>query len=803
MKFALSLTAILLLSCFFIIGSALAQLPSSYDLRDVSGTDYVTSVKSQTGGTCWTHGAMAAMEGNLLMTGNWDAAGESGEPNLAEYHLDWWNGFNQHNNDDIEPPDGAGLEVHQGGDYRVTTAYLSRGEGAVRDIDGQSYSTAPLRSDPSYHYYYARHVEWYVAETDLSNIDLIKEKVMSEGVMGTCLCYDASFMSGYIHYQPPSSALEPNHAVAIIGWDDAKVTQAPEPGAWLIKNSWGASWGESGYFWISYYDKHCGQHPEMGAISFQDVVPMPYDRFYYHDYHGWRNTRTDVSEAFNAYTAQGADQGAEMISAVSFFSADDNVTYTVKVYDRFESGVLLDELATQTGLFEYSGYHTVDLDTPLLLTEGDDFYVYVQFSSGGHPYDQTSDIPVLLGAKYRTIVESNSNPGESYYYDGVNWVDLYTDDTTANFCIKALVVDAPFLEINLPDGAPQYLTPGEPTTFSVEITDGGEIYLPGSATLFYRYDGGTYLTESLTSLGGNLFEATLPEANCDDIPEFYISAEGEGKSLVLNPPDAPTDVYTALVGTPLTILHDDFETDLGWTVENLGASRGFWQRGVPVDDDGWDYDPATDGDGSGQCYLTENTLGNTDIDDGSVRLTSPTFSLIDGGSVEYDYYLYLTNSDGGIDRLLVEANDDDGTGTWFEVARHDTDGGLNWKHHVITEDVFLTVGLNLTNRMVIRFTANDDDPQSIVEAGIDGFLVTSLECENAYICGDVDGNSEGPDVADLTYLVAYLFTSGPPPPVIAAANIDGVTGTGGPIDVSDLTYFVEYLFLGGPLPICE
>lgn len=43
-----------------------------------------------------------------------------------------------------------------------------------------------------------------------------------------------------------------NHAILLVGWDDAK-------GAWLLKNSWGPAWGVNGFMWIKYGTCNVGQ----------------------------------------------------------------------------------------------------------------------------------------------------------------------------------------------------------------------------------------------------------------------------------------------------------------------------------------------------------------------------------------------------------------------------------------------------------------------------------------------------------------------------------------------------------------
>ncbi len=65
---------------------------------------------------------------------------------------------------------------------------------------------------------------------------------------------------------------------------------------------------------------------------------------------------------------------------------------------------------------------------------------------------------------------------------------------------------------------------------------------------------------------------------------------------------------------------------------------------------------------------------------------------------------------------------------------------------------------------------------------------------------DMSGAGGEVAVADLTYLVSFLFLGGDGPPCGDEGNVDGIVDAGGPITVADLTYLVAYLFFGGAPP---
>jgi hypothetical protein len=278
--------------------------------------------------------------------------------------------------------------------------------------------------------------------------------------------------------------------------------------------------------------------------------------------------------------------------------------------------------------------------------------------------------------------------------------------------------------IRLPDGVPEYLAPGAPAVIRVEIDPGTDVLVPGSALVHYRFSEGPFDESEMTLLGGDLYEATLPAPACGDEPAYYFSVEGGVTGLVYSPAGAPGTTHTSQVGDVALAIDDDFELDQGWTVENIDLTDGAWERGVPAGD-GTRGDPVVDFDGSGQCYLTGNREGNSDVDGGPTLLTSPVLDLTGMSDPVLRYARWLTCDDAGSsveDFLTVRVSDDDGA-SWVEIERvPDFDG---W----VLREVRLADHIDLTSAVRVQFDVMDNPNNSVTEAAIDAVRVFDVSCE--------------------------------------------------------------------------
>jgi len=66
-----------------------------------------------------------------------------------------------------------------------------------------------------------------------------------------------------------------------------------------------------------------------------------------------------------------------------------------------------------------------------------------------------------------------------------------------------------------------------------------------------------------------------------------------------------------------------------------------------------------------------------------------------------------------------------------------------------------------------------------------------------YICGDADG-SGAINLLDITFLITYLYKSGPAPSPPEAGDADN----SGALNLLDVTYLINYLYKDGPEPSC-
>jgi len=245
-----------------------------------------------------------------------------------------------------------------------------------------------------------------------------------------------------------------NHAISVVGWDDDKVTNSSNKGAWLVRNSWGSDeYSHFGYFWMSYDEPSI--YDRVYALDCVSDTGSSDDDFYDHNYqydlsaysqYGWIGTGTSSTIA-NIFTATGT----QLLKAVGVETQNPNINYTVNIYTDIanssnpESGTLV---RTQTGSFTYQGFHTIKMDNPLTLTKGETFSVVIKLESK----DGKS------GAYY--VMESNYNlgnaaswycggeKGQSFYYN-YGWRDM-VESMGGNVRIKAYTDDTDEVQIQKP-----------------------------------------------------------------------------------------------------------------------------------------------------------------------------------------------------------------------------------------------------------------------------------------------------------------------------------------------------------------
>jgi len=326
-----------------------------------------------------------------------------------------------------------------GGQIYMSTAYLTRWSGPISEEDAPFiYLSAGAAGPVKKH---VLHIIYLPPRNDAFDNDLIKSSVMSYGAVYATMYYKSSF------YAPDHCAYYNNgtregaHAVAIVGWNDNfdknKFSVTPSGnGAFIAKNSWGAEWGEDGYFYISYYDRYFATE-DVSAVVRAEPLNV-HEVIYQYDPLGWVNSLgygTETGWFANIFAASSDAP----LAAVGLYSASASSGYEIYVYTDVvggqpRSGALA---GFQTGNLDFPGYFTIPLDRAIPLATNQAFSVAVKLSTAGYAY------PIPCEQPQRAYTSrAVANAGESYVSeDGETWDDLPTSwegkFRNTNVCLKA------------------------------------------------------------------------------------------------------------------------------------------------------------------------------------------------------------------------------------------------------------------------------------------------------------------------------------------------------------------------------
>ena len=211
------------------------SLPSWFDWREqVSGP--LPTIKDQGGcGSCWAFATVGALEWAIKIVDG-DAVDLSEQwllgCNTSLFGNDCDGGFILHN-------------------YHKNQADQCGQSGAVLEADCPYQERDDYCECPYTHHYWIQ--DWAYVGNVLTPppVEDIKAALYSYGPLACYVKMSKSFIAytGGVFNDHDGEKIElTDHAVVIIGWDDNQGAA----GAWIVKNSWGTSWGDDGYGYMQY-----------------------------------------------------------------------------------------------------------------------------------------------------------------------------------------------------------------------------------------------------------------------------------------------------------------------------------------------------------------------------------------------------------------------------------------------------------------------------------------------------------------------------------------------------------------------
>jgi C1A family cysteine protease len=222
------------------------SFPDRYDWRELNG---VTTVKNQGQcGSCWAFAAAGVLESQVYL--------DTGvEPDYSEQQLV-----------DCTP----GAYGCNGGNYETAWEYL-KDPGFTLESD-YPYQAQNMTCLDGEHEPFIRVLEYQHID---DSVDSIKAALMDYGPVACSIGANNNLKAYSGGCYEDSSTTGINHAVIIVGWDD---NMCPN-GSWIVKNSWGSSWGDNGFFTINRGDVHIGEYPAI--VTYEEIPPV---RFKMADY---------------------------------------------------------------------------------------------------------------------------------------------------------------------------------------------------------------------------------------------------------------------------------------------------------------------------------------------------------------------------------------------------------------------------------------------------------------------------------------------------------------------------------------